>query len=518
MLKRSPYIKIIIIAVMALLIPALSYTTFQLLQYNKNEMLIRDIYNRQLDAILFSVNQHCWDQFYLWTDALAKIAPQSRGRQKRLELFVDEYEYMTGGFIRRGEDRYTFARRPGENFSGAIDRLEVIIAESGHELAKIYGRAEKGYIQPLIFKWRENRTLLLFPVIMSPSTRYLAGIFIDQDLFVHKVVALKLDQIVDENFMLAVGRKNGEILFLTDENFESEDFEKGETLWILPDLELLIQLSGTTLDQVARAMTRKNLIYLVVMNVFLLAGILLLLKSLMSEIKLAKLKSQFVDNVSHELRTPLALIRMHADLLVLGGVPNEDKKLHYYKLISGESERLTQLVNNVLDFSKIESKRKEYQFAPQDLAGVVDQILDRYAMHLQEKGFELERHVPASCRPVRVDGEAVNQAVINLLENAVKFSDKQKKIIVHVRETDSDVRIIVQDFGLGIPEPLRKRIFEKFYRVDDPFVHDTGGSGLGLSLVRHIMAVHHGRVAVESKPGKGSTFSLIFPQNPMKGT
>jgi signal transduction histidine kinase len=218
-----------------------------------------------------------------------------------------------------------------------------------------------------------------------------------------------------------------------------------------------------------------------------------------------------VANVSHELKTPLALIRLFAETLELGRVPSEEKAHQYYRVINKESHRLTQLINNILDFSRIEAGRKEYRFAPTDVARVVRDVIESYRFQIEQQGFALKVDVQEDLPHVPADEEALGQAIINLVNNAIKYSRASKTIHIEVRREGSKVLVSVTDTGIGIPRGEQKKIFEKFFRGEDSLVHETKGSGLGLALVRHIMEAHGGAVEVESTPGKGSTFTLVLP-------
>jgi signal transduction histidine kinase len=226
---------------------------------------------------------------------------------------------------------------------------------------------------------------------------------------------------------------------------------------------------------------------------------------------LSRLKSDFVANVSHELKTPLALIRLFAETLELGRVHGEGKARQYYRIINKESHRLTQLINNILDFSRIEAGRKEYKFAPTDVGRVVQDVLDAYRFHIEQQGFALEVQVADEIPELEVDKEALGQAVLNLLNNAIKYSTDEKYIRLELRREADRVLLSVTDRGIGIAKADQKKIFEKFYRAENSLVHESKGSGLGLALVRHIMEAHGGTVELESTPGKGSTFTLVLP-------
>jgi signal transduction histidine kinase len=249
----------------------------------------------------------------------------------------------------------------------------------------------------------------------------------------------------------------------------------------------------------------------VFIDLMLGAGLFLVYSNVRREVQLARLKSDFVANVSHELKTPLALIRLFAETLELGRVPSEGKAQEYYRVINKESQRLTQLINNVLDFSRIEAGRKEYRFERADVSAIVRDVLEAYQYPIEQQGFKLEVHVADDLPAVVVDKEALGQALVNLVNNAIKYSRDDKFIRIEVLAAGDRVRIAVTDRGIGIAKAEQKKIFDKFYRAEDSLVHETKGSGLGLALVRHIMEAHGGEVELESTPGVGSTFTLVLP-------
>ena len=227
--------------------------------------------------------------------------------------------------------------------------------------------------------------------------------------------------------------------------------------------------------------------------------------------RLSEMKSDFVSNVSHELRTPLSSIRVFGEYMRLGRVEKPEKVRQYGEYIEAESRRLTQLINNILDFSKIESAEKKYRFCETDVAALVESTVNAFAVPLRDAGvtiaFESSPRVPL----LRVDRDAIGQVLMNLLDNAVKYSDGNKSIAVDVVAIGNEVRISVRDRGIGIPPAEQKKIFEKFYRVGTTLVHDVKGSGLGLSIVKHVVEAHGGRVELTSEPGNGSTFTLVLP-------
>jgi signal transduction histidine kinase len=181
------------------------------------------------------------------------------------------------------------------------------------------------------------------------------------------------------------------------------------------------------------------------------------------------------------------------------------------RTINGETRRLTQLINNILDFSKIEAGRKEYRFVSSGVAEIVETVLRTYEYQLRDAGFEVSTRIDQGLPMVAIDAEAISQAVVNLLNNATKYSEDAKKIEVAVAARDSHIAIEVADYGIGIPRSEQQKIFEKFYRVSTTLVHNTKGSGLGLALVKHVVEAHGGRVLVDSELGRGSRFTILIP-------
>ena len=276
-------------------------------------------------------------------------------------------------------------------------------------------------------------------------------------------------------------------------------------------LAIGIKFQGTTAQAIGRKFMIQSLLILGVLSVLMIGGLVLTYRSVNKQVALARLKSDFVSNVSHELRTPLALIRLYAETLELGRITTQDKKNEYYSIIRKESERLTALINNILDFSRIEAGRKEYDFRETDIAELVRNTLDSYRFQIEQQGFALEEQIDFGIPTVKVDREAIARALVNLVNNALKYSNNEKFLGVRLYRDKSLLKLEVSDRGIGIERHEQARIFEKFYRTGDPLVHNTKGSGLGLSLVRHITRAHGGEVEVESTPGRGSKFTLSLP-------
>ena len=245
-----------------------------------------------------------------------------------------------------------------------------------------------------------------------------------------------------------------------------------------------------------------------------ISGAFLLWRDMQRDLAVSSLRSQFVSSVSHELKTPLTAIRMFAETLRMRPGGDPAVRTEYLDTIVNESERLSRLVDNVLDFSKIEQGRKLYHLQATSLSTVVDSVVRAAGYPLRQAGFELRVTTDDPLPTVAADSDALQQAVLNLLTNAMKYSTDRKQIDLAVRRDTGGVVIAVRDYGIGISAEHRKRIFERFYRVPSSENQGVPGAGLGLTLVAHIAKAHGGKVLVESQPGTGSSFSLRLPLSP----
>lgn len=241
------------------------------------------------------------------------------------------------------------------------------------------------------------------------------------------------------------------------------------------------------------------------------AGLATVGRAVAREIEIARLKSDFVSNVSHELRTPLTTIRIMAEMLSLGAVPSLEKQQEYYRNIVSEAERLTRLINNVLDFARIEEGRKKFTMGMGDLADTIFEVERITGDYIRSEGFELQTDVAPDLPPTAFDRDAMIQALINLMSNAVKYSRDDKRITLGARQDGERIVLWVRDHGPGIDSKDIPHLFEKFYRGGDALTREVGGTGLGLSIVAHIVEAHEGQVRVESSLGGGATFLIELP-------
>lgn len=280
---------------------------------------------------------------------------------------------------------------------------------------------------------------------------------------------------------------------------------------LVPSWQIFIK--PKSLEIINNYISTRRWVYSITLT-FLIAGmffgIFLVLRDMSREKRIAQLRSDFVSNVTHELKTPLTSIRMFAETMHLGRIKKKNERQEYLSIIVNETERLTRLINNVLDFSKIEKNKKEYHFEPTDLSIVVQSAVSSMEYWMNEQGFKIESEIKPNVK-TKADGDAIEQSVLNLLSNAMKYSFERKEINLRLWTENQSIYIQVEDKGIGIPESKQNRIFNKYYRAHVGHDQDKGGAGLGLTVLKHIVDAHQGKIELESRVNQGSTFTIILP-------
>jgi two-component system, OmpR family, phosphate regulon sensor histidine kinase PhoR len=517
--------KIGIIILFLILLPLVFYTVYQLSNLNNTEKMVEASYRQQLNSMLFSVNQYCWDVVSSWS-ARINLAYMETGVENfdnslnqlltenhsiQAILFSDSTFHKVGIFNQTGE---------GNLASLNEDLLQAYFKSRPEESERLIRYKKAGYrkIEPMILPqnagFESDLISFLFKLdqnINKPDLQF-AGIILNVPGFITDILLPKTND-MEQRFALSIIYKSQIFEADTSSSVEEEKNAVKEAVWLLPDTYLQIRLRGETIQDLARRRVNQNLVLIGLLDFIVIFAGWFLYRNIKKEMELAEMKSSFVSNVSHELRTPLSLIRMFAETLELNRVRTEEKKNEYYKIIGQETERLTHLINNILNFSKMEAGRKEYHFQKFDLIQMINTVLDSYQFHLENNGFKLEKSFPENQLLLNGDREALSEAFINLLDNAVKYSENDKTININAGSTNGTLFFEIKDHGIGISQEDQKKIFDKFYRVSHGLVHNKKGTGLGLTLVKKIVEAHKGKIIVESQLGNGSLFRVVLPQN-----
>ena len=277
--------------------------------------------------------------------------------------------------------------------------------------------------------------------------------------------------------------------------------------WILQ----VVPRNYTEIESNVRNQRRTNLFFIILSSSLTFFSLVVIYVASRRERQLRQLKEDFIGNVSHELKTPLSLIRMFSEILATGRVKTDKTKQEYYDIIHTESDRMTHLIDNLLDFASLERDGKRQHFERTNIGHLVARQIEAYKPQIQSEGFQVAADIESQIPDTLADPNSITMAFFNLLDNSVKYSGDQKCIQVRVRRTDGFVEVAVQDRGLGIPHGEQQKVFEKFYRGSNAMNRKIRGSGIGLSITKHVAEMHGGTVLVESEPGKGSTFTLRIP-------
>jgi signal transduction histidine kinase len=549
----SNQLRLILTLELAVMLPAavLIYVNFRQLKSIERDKVLESASQYDFDRMLAESEQAIGDKMFALMEEARRAFPSPdthtlQEEARELDLLLARSPWLA--YVYRFDDARGFLLRYQ---TGATD--DRYLVEERERLNKTFGGWFAYEAKSLLGMLRERRgsvmwhnertqrkggpvflTHAIFPLPRLAEERVVvAGAAFDPDYIARTFFPQALAQLVVQN---AEGRRTPLAMILYASDAAGRDEGAGPSTadanqvlaasagWrdgppersrnldeVFRGISLGIKFQGTSVDELSRAWIQRNILVLAALSVLLAGGLYLTYRSVTKQVELARLKSDFVSNVSHELRTPLSLIRLYAETLELRRVTSPEKMDAYYRIIRKESERLSALINNILDFSRIEAGRKEYDFRETDLGELVRNTLEAYRYQIEEQGFAFEQRIDPLIPAVRVDREAIARSLVNLLNNALKYSAEDKFLGVTLHQAEGVVKLEVLDHGIGIARSEQAKIFEKFYRVGDPLVHDTKGSGLGLSLVRHIARAHGGEVEVESAPGRGSRFTLSLP-------
>jgi signal transduction histidine kinase len=390
------------------------------------------------------------------------------------------------------------------------------VAVSEAEFRQIIGEENDGALARFV----DNKLNVLFWLRPASDPQLVFGAKLDLPRLIEGLRPLvqQIDPALREEICVALLDDSAKPVVLSHPSFHAawkRPFVATEIGELLPHWEVAVYLlDPAKLSQSARTLQLTLGLLIALLLLAIGVGSWLIVADLNRQLVLARQKTDFVSNVSHELKTPLTSIRMFSELLAEGRVTDPAKQHSCLGIITAETARLTRLINNVLDFARIDRGEKKYNFQTCDLVGVVRETAGTYRPNLEATGFHFEVVLPDSPVLVNGDRDALAQVVVNLLSNAEKYSDSRKEITIRLETQTSPlphVEVKVLDRGLGVPRGSEEKIFEQFYRAHDSLSNGIQGSGLGLTLARQIARAHGGDVAYEPRDGGGSCFTLRLP-------
>ncbi len=316
---------------------------------------------------------------------------------------------------------------------------------------------------------------------------------------------------LNENTMVKISDLSGYILF--GNTIHSEEFYKITVFSNENFPPWRIEIYDTQAGELEILAIHKSFYFWTILTllIVLIFGLILIVKTVSHEMEILKIKSDFVSSVSHEFKTPLTSIQALTERLREGKVKNPEKMQQYFSVISQDTDKLIRLVGNILNFSKIEEGKIAYEFVETEISQWLPQIVDNFKKENMQREIKINTKIPAKIPSIKIDKNALSQAIYNLLDNAIKFSAEKKGVAVIVKREKEYLVIKVKDDGIGIPRSEWDKIFEKFYQGKNAIKYSPRGTGLGLTLVRNTAEAHGGKISVESNEGQGSTFSLILP-------
>jgi len=519
--------RILVILIILILLPAAFLTINEVVSLDQNEEVVERIYSNQLDAILYSVNQYSEDVVSSWASRLDLFIDEVQNIEEEkilaaVDSFRNQFPSLYNIFIADSVgDKHIellgFDKKKNRNsiFQTKMDSLVNHVLTTNRTLVeKLFSYSQSGYrkIEPVKLGTPANRGyFLLFIEQTKLGKKRIAGMFIEPQQFTYRILSPKIQEIAQKEFVISVFNRAENFQFNSSRDFKVSEVQQSKTLWIFPDYQIGISLVGQTIEDLVQQRAITNILLIGLLTVVLLIGVWIVYRNIKKEVELAQIKSDFVSNVSHELRTPLSLISMFAETLEMDRVKTEGKKKEYYSIISQEANRLSKIVNSILNFSKMEAGKRQYNFVESYLNDVAENVYHSYKFHLEQKGFTFNILKDETIPIIKIDEEAVSEAIVNLVDNAVKYSDSKKEITIRTGMENNFAFVEVEDKGIGIPEKDQKKIFDKFFRVSSGNVHNVKGSGLGLSIVKHIIDAHKGSIELFSEVNKGSKFRLLFP-------
>ena len=503
------------------IVPAGAFAVLQGLVQSESEAQLAQIRDEQLDGLLFSVNQNAWDVATTWAERLARIRAEGSptGIGDGAKSFLGATPAVPVFFVADTSFQHVagFAATSTWKIEVSLGSLREIVPPS--MVRTLLQQHAVGYrkLEPVTLP--EGRLGLVF-VADGTSAQDASGpprvliMVVEPEPFVREVVMPKLREVALGGVELGVFAEGHPEAVAATSALSRDEIERERPLWLLPAHTVGARVGEGSAEDLLRRQVGQSIALFGGVSLILGIGAMFAWRGVRREVEVARLREDFVSNVSHELRTPLALIRMYGESLAQGRVP-DDRKPRYYDTIVTETERLSRLVGNVLHFNRFERGTAQLTLAPLNVSAFVAETADRYRPVVERAGVRLNVDAARDLPEVAADRDALAEALVNLIDNAVKYGAEGGAVEVRTRRLGADIAVEVADRGPGLPEADRERVFDPFVRVQpesaDGLVHTAKGSGLGLALVRRIARAHGGAATVAPRDGGGSVFRITLP-------
>lgn len=502
------FVKISLVLLLIVALPLGFYLVREYSALSKNEKMVERVFSKQLESILYAVNQYSENVLKQWSQTLDQPV-ETDGELMRsfmISLFQNNQALRAIRFLDLGNRKVIAEHaREGEpaGFSGWPDP----------ETVEFMRNLLKDKYQKLHSESSDDQITYCF-LPTDGKGKICCQFVVDLKTFVDLNLRPQIQQISQEIFYIRIrSTKDNQLIYATDDGAEPDSTFLTAKMWYLPDHELGIRMKSKSVSELATERSQRDNLLLIGLSLVVVLGFLFVIVNIRREIRLAGIKAEFVSNVSHEIRTPLALISMYSETLMLKRLKTEQKREEYLKAIHRESLRLTEIVNRILDFSRLEKNRRIYHFEPLNLGEFIPRVIRSVDAHLKNARVKCTFTTGQDELTIHADPDSVKDILVNLIDNAIKYTDATEPTIeIRLLKRPGQIVVEVEDNGIGIAARHQKYIFDQFYRVTEgDLAHKAKGSGLGLNLVKRMMKAHGGTVSVRSKPGEGSTFILKFP-------
>ena len=502
------------------LLPIIFYAVYEISSFSQSEQFIDEIYQQQMNTVLYSMNKSAWDICNDWARKIGILldqhpAPDNSDWSNMLDQSGALRMVIISDTLLDRNKSDTFFASAFSSVKKTNDIFD-IIKNQKPLIQKLLDRYRQGYnkIEAISFKPDTNpKSEILIFLSLYPEQRHSFRIIImnvDINKFISNILQpILLDASRDE-FITAIFRDGDSSPLYSTSAIVDREILITKRIWVFPNHDLSISIKDNTIKDLANDRFLRSITLIFLLAIFLVLGAVFLYHTIKDEMHIAQMKSEFVSNVSHELRTPLSLIRMFAETIELNRYDSEKEKNEFCQIIEKESERLSHIINNFLDISRIETGRKEYMFQDVELNTLISDVLSVYRFHIENRGFILNIDLFQKELVIKGDRESLNEVMFNLLDNAIKYSIDNKQITIRTGIENNSAYLEVCDLGIGIAADVIDHIFDKFYRGPQEMVQVSRGSGLGLALVKNIVTDHGGTISVISQPGKGSCFRIDF--------